>query len=414
MASSTQEQTYFLSKLLNQGGCLKCLKNENCDNKLQHNIPFSGEYCKFIKYPTNVIDIKKSIDDAKINLEGKKPIYTICNYINKNCKNCEEGRYIRIKFNTKYFVICFSLSTNDRITFGMHIDLKLVLKGTKFNVIGIPFDMKLKTKEISIKEAIALYSLNNEKSVTNMYVDKSIDIPPVVDTHVNISVNKSIDIHPVVDTHVNISVDKSIDIPPVVDTHVNISVDKSIDLSTVLSKDKLEDESSVYSNRNRYVNTGRNFEEKNRSIDSSLCLKENAFDEKDFPTLSPTFATKEMKSISPKTVDYSKINNSLKKEIIEIENFEKKRLEYEKKIVEKEEKIKNTVNDNLLYQRNRELEVENIQLKEKIKNNDIKYQTFITNKDIYNEIFANKAKINTLVYETFESTHYSEYKILYK
>jgi len=61
MTSSTKEQTFFLSKLLNQGGCLSCL-NKRCLRKEQHGIPFPDKFCNYIKYPTNVSDIKTSIE----------------------------------------------------------------------------------------------------------------------------------------------------------------------------------------------------------------------------------------------------------------------------------------------------------------------------------------------------------------
>jgi len=58
------------------------------------------------------------------------------------------------------------------------------------------------------------------------------------------------------------------------------------------------------------------------------------------------------------------------------------------------------------------LELKIAQLEDEIKNNNFKYQTYIKDKEIYDEIFLNKKKINTFVYETFYSTNYENYVIL--
>ena len=372
MTSSAKEQTYFLSKLLNQGGCLSCL-NKRCLIKEQHGVPFPDKFCNYIKYPTNISDIKNSIEKENIDLEGKTPIYTICNYINKVCKNCEEGRYKRIKLNNKNFVICFSLTKNDKIMFGIHIDLKLVLKGTQFDVISMPYDMKIKKAEISIKEAMNLL-LDKEKSF----------IKPNVQIEILSEENKD------KDNNLRIQTDSLVFSEEIRNTE-NINVDRNIQL---------------HSENNILIVTSKN-------TDIPLFPQENCIitNEEDFPVLSPI--SKQIKVISPKTVDYSQINKLLKNDIIEKEILEKKKNEYLEKIkVEKESKNKITKIESYLNKKIIELELKIVQLENDIKKNNLKYQTYIKNKDIYDEIFFNKNKINTIVYDTFYSTNYEDYVIL--
>ena len=374
MTSSTKEQTFFLSKLLNQGGCLSCL-NKRCLRKEQHGIPFPDKFCNYIKYPTNVSDIKTSIEKENIDLEGKTPVYTICNYINKVCKNCEEGRYKRIKLNNKNFVICFSLTKNDKITFGIHIDLKLVLKGTQFDVIAMPYDMKIKKTEISIKEAMDLL-LEKEKSFKEILPeDNDIKLKSKSSEHIVIEESNELK-------------------------------KKDINLDT----SSFSQENSVITEKNQKLN-----------VDSSQCLNEADFPElspssiitndENFPALSPN--SKPINVISPKTIDYSQINKSLKNDIIEKENLEKERNEYFEKIkAEREAKNKTPKIESFLNKKIIELELKIAQLEDEIKKNNFKYQTYIKDKDIYDEIFLNKKKINTFVYETFYSTNYDDYVIL--
>jgi hypothetical protein len=374
MTSSAKEQTYFLSKLLNQGGCLSCL-NKRCLIKEQHGVPFPDKFCNYIKYPINISDIKNSIEKENIDLEGKTPIYTICNYINKVCKNCEEGRYKRIKLNNKNFVICFSLTKNDKIMFGIHIDLKLVLKGTQFDVISIPYDMKIKKAEISIKEAMNLL-LDKEKSF----------IKPTVQIEILSEENESKK-NKDKDNNLRIQIDSLVFSEEIRNTE-NINVDKNIQL---------------HSENNILIVTSKNTD----------IAEENGIitNEEDFPVLSPS--SKQIKVISPKTVDYSQINKKLKNDIIEKEILEKKKNEYLEKIkVEKESKNKITKIESYLNKKIIELELKIVQLENDIKKNNLKYQTYIKNKDIYDEIFFNKNKINTIVYDTFYSTNYEDYIIL--
>jgi len=381
MTSSAKEQTYFLSKLLNQGGCLSCL-NKRCLIKEQHGIPFPDKFCNYIKYPTNISDIKNSIEKENIDLEGKTPIYTICNYINKVCKNCEEGRYKRIKLNNKNFVICFSLTKTDKITFGVHIDLKLVLKGTQFDIIAMPYDMKIKKAEISIKEAMNLL-LDKEKSF----------VKPTVQIEIFSEENESKENKDNKDKNLQIQTDSLVFSEE--NRNSDINVDKSV---------------QIHSENNMLIVTSKNTDKK---IDIALFPEENSIitNEEDFPVLSPS--SKQIKVISPKTIDYSQINKSLKNDIIEKEILEKKKNEYLEKIKEeKESKNKVSKIESYLNKKIIELELKIVQLENEIKKNNLKYQTYIKSKDIYDEIFFNKNKINTTVYDTFYSTNYEEYIIL--
>ena len=417
MTSSTKEQTYFLSKLLNQGGCLSCL-NKRCLIKEQHGIPFPDKFCNYIKYPTNVSDIKNSIEKENIDLEGKTPIYTICNYINKVCKNCEEGRYKRIKLNNKNFVICFSLTKKDKITFGIHIDLKLVLKGTQFDVIAMPYDMKIKKSEISIKEAMNLL-LDKEKS----FVKPNVQIELETLSNENTYSNTEKSITDCGNSNENLESKSKYVVSSEVSSVVSSEMPSKMSSITVnsdsqFSVENIDDSIKDKDNKLRFsvdssLYLKENSKKKDINLDTSLFPKENSIisNEEEFPALSPS--SLQTKVISPKIIDYSQINKSLKNDIIEKEIFEKKQSEYFEKIkAEKESKIKITQMESYLNKKNHELELKIIQLEDEIKKNSFKYQTYIKNKDIYDEIFFNKNKINTLVYDTFYSTNYEDYLIL--
>jgi hypothetical protein len=84
--------------------------------------------------------MEKFIQNAKLDFDGKKIFYTVCNYVNKKCKNCEEGRIKYIDHNNQKIAICYPLIQPERfkVTIGLHIDIKFILKGTKYEVSVIP------------------------------------------------------------------------------------------------------------------------------------------------------------------------------------------------------------------------------------------------------------------------------------
>ena len=249
------------------------------------------------------------------------------------------------------------------------------MKGTQFGVIAMPYDMKIKKTEISIKEAMDLL-LEKEKSFKEILPeDNDIKLKSKSSEHIVIEESNELK-------------------------------KKDINLDT----SSFSQENSVITEKNQKLN-----------VDSSQCLNEADFPElspssiitndENFPALSPN--SKPINVISPKTIDYSQINKSLKNDIIEKENLEKERNEYFEKIkAEREAKNKTPKIESFLNKKIIELELKIAQLEDEIKKNNFKYQTYIKDKDIYDEIFLNKKKINTFVYETFYSTNYDDYVIL--
>ena len=137
--NKNKEEEYYLSTILNNGGCIRCI-NKSCTNNETHGTFFPEKLSVFVQNPTYINGMEASIKNAKIDFEGKKIFYTVCNYVNKRCKNCEEGRIKYIDHNNQKIALCYPLiqSIRFKVTLGLHIDIKLILKGTKFEVSAIP------------------------------------------------------------------------------------------------------------------------------------------------------------------------------------------------------------------------------------------------------------------------------------
>jgi len=165
------EETFYLSEILSNGGCMRCLNNR-CDILEEHGSFFPDKLCTFVKNPTYIDEIKRSIDIAKLNFDNKKPFFTVCNYVNSNCRNCEEGRITYIKVNNKNVALCYPLfnKIKNKVTIGIHIDIKLVLKGSKYTVSSIPINID-KYNKIDVKtsdeDKIVDLSLEKWEEISN-------------------------------------------------------------------------------------------------------------------------------------------------------------------------------------------------------------------------------------------------------
>ena len=137
--NKNKEEEYYLSSILNNGGCIRCI-NKSCTNTEKHGTFFPEKLSVFVQNPTYINGMEKFIQNAKLDFDGKKIFYTVCNYVNKKCKNCEEGRIKYIDHNNQKIAICYPLIQPERfkITIGLHIDIKFILKGTKYEVSVIP------------------------------------------------------------------------------------------------------------------------------------------------------------------------------------------------------------------------------------------------------------------------------------
>ena len=140
--SSNIEETYFLSNLLDDGTCLSCMKGY-CKINEPHGKPFPNRFCTFVQNPLYIETINELIKKEDLNFSDKKTYFSICKDINRNCKNCEEGRVKYIPVNGKYIFLCFPVidNTKSKITVGIHTDLKLVMKGNNYDISIIPIDI---------------------------------------------------------------------------------------------------------------------------------------------------------------------------------------------------------------------------------------------------------------------------------
>jgi hypothetical protein len=153
--NTTNTETYFLLDILDNGGCMRCM-NKTCKNTDRHGIQFPEKICTFIQNPTYINGISNAIKEAKLNFNNKTPFYTTCNYINGNCRNCEAQRVKHIIFNNEKITLCYpDLSKiKYKVTIGLHIDIKLTLKGNKFDVYAIPINIMRESEKPSVKDVV--------------------------------------------------------------------------------------------------------------------------------------------------------------------------------------------------------------------------------------------------------------------
>jgi hypothetical protein len=135
------EEIFILSDLIQDGACLRCLSN-NCNLNEKHGIFIPDKIKIFIKNPLYIAEIKKVIETEKISFENSTPIYTTCGFTHskKGCRNCIDGRMKTIIFNKELLTLCYSpvRPGSNKITIGLHIDIKLILKDKNYQVSAIP------------------------------------------------------------------------------------------------------------------------------------------------------------------------------------------------------------------------------------------------------------------------------------
>ena len=136
------EEIFFLSNLLCEGACLRCM-NKSCKINHDHGIPYPEKMGVFVQNPSYISGMDKVFNEADIDFNGKKPFYTICNYINGNCRNCQEGRIKYIKYNDESIALCYPILENirNKVTIGVHVDIKLIMKGNKFDSSIVPVEI---------------------------------------------------------------------------------------------------------------------------------------------------------------------------------------------------------------------------------------------------------------------------------
>jgi hypothetical protein len=379
------KKIYVLSKLLINKCCFNCL-NENCILKEKHGIEYPKEFTSFIKNPFSITEIKKAIEMENIDINDKIPNYMICKNINKVCNNCQEGRYKRINLNNKNFVMCFDTINDNNINFGLHIDLKLILKNNTVEIIPVPYNMKIDTEEKSIKDCIVIFDINKdtEKKDINLDINKS------EKKNINLDINKY------KKKNINLDINK----PDKIDTKSDINKPDKIDTKSDINKpDKIDTKSDI--NKPDKIDI-------NLDINKSVSIFDN---EDDFPSLSNNSTPK--KNSSPKSIDYSFINKSLNNEIKIKEKIDKEKKElFEKQMLEYEAKNKlcpiEIEYNNKIIQYETKIRL----LEDDIKKNHIKYKLGINNIDVYNEIFnKNNNILNTTIFDHIYTSYYEQYNL---
>jgi len=186
-----KEELYILSDILSNGGCMRCI-NKSCTMNENHGIYFPQKMSTFVQNPTYITGIEQAIQNAKLDFNGKKPFFTTCNYANKKCRNCEKGRIKYIKFNNEKIALCYpSLEAiRFKVTVGLHIDIKLILKGTKYEVSAIPLNIfieNVKIENLPIEKKV----LSSEENWPTLC--KNILTSPIKNTLDFSNIEKSVD-----------------------------------------------------------------------------------------------------------------------------------------------------------------------------------------------------------------------------
>ena len=154
------EEIYILSDLLckniengKDSACIRCI-NRSCKNTKPHGEAFPDKISHFVQNPLHINGLNQYVQNANLDFNGKQPFYTICNYLMGKCKNCEEGRIKYIDFENDKLGVCYPSLDRDniKITVGMHIDIKLILKGKKYEVSALPFEVIINKKELYLNE----------------------------------------------------------------------------------------------------------------------------------------------------------------------------------------------------------------------------------------------------------------------
>ncbi len=347
LTKNNVEETFFLSDLLCDGACIRCM-NRSCKIDEPHGINFPEKMGIFVQNPSYIAGMDKVFNDAKVDFNGKQPFYTICNYINGNCRNCKKGRIKHIQYNEhENIALCYPSLDNNRnkITIGVHIDIKLVMKGNKFEASIIPVEI--------------IYEEENVENV-NPNSESLIDEWPVLNNFKKNDVQNQI-------------------------TKSNSFLDA---LKLNSKKDEFEHYEEMYENNQKnYEKENINYEKKNKNFENHDF---NKYDENN---------------------DFNKYdeNNDFENKNFENNGFNQYHYSLvERNHFLEEEVIRYTELINSLKERNISLEKKVDSLQKKIDYDKVVFK----HAEKYDEILYNLNHLNNSISDQFYESNYSEYIIL--
>lgn len=168
MSDKEAEKSYLLTDILKNGGCVYCI-NKNCKIKEQHGLSFPSQFCNYVKNPTYIEDVQKSIANTELFFYGKKPFFVICKFLTSDCPNCRDLRLQFVDFNGSSFAVCCGKpSDSDTITVGVHVDLKLILNQNRFRIMAIPLEINYDKLVKDFEEKQSLKKINKNTVDSNV------------------------------------------------------------------------------------------------------------------------------------------------------------------------------------------------------------------------------------------------------
>lgn len=134
------EEEYLLSNILSNGGCIRCM-NKTCKIEEQHGIFFPDILSKFVLHPNYIKGVQNALENIKLDFEGKKKYYTICNYFMHSCNNCKENRTDFFTYNDKKIMFCFPVlnKSKNKVIIGIHADIEIKKINNQYDIDLIPF-----------------------------------------------------------------------------------------------------------------------------------------------------------------------------------------------------------------------------------------------------------------------------------
>jgi len=287
------EEIYILTNMLRNGACIRCI-NRSCKNNEPHGEQFPDRISNFVHNPLHINGLNQYFIDANLDFNGKQPFYTICNYLMGKCKNCEDGRIKYVDFNNEKLAVCYpSLDRdNNKITVGMHIDIKLILKGKKYEVSALPFELIINKKELYLNEDMISIKDEWPSLDVDQHKRKRITSPVMSFAHIknslkndniiineekNINKSDSTHFYPIQEKKNNKSENDNIN--NYIDDQIRIYKNKEYDLLDELDYiknkyDNLLDELDFIKNENSNIRF-ENFELKNKLDDSRRSSSKN-------------------------------------------------------------------------------------------------------------------------------------------